>query len=72
MKSRGMIWLFFIAGILWLLVGVRDTFAPGFFSFSGHVVTTSNIVLDFAAAAVFLAMAGYSVAKSPDLKSNGK
>jgi hypothetical protein len=62
MKSKVGIWLFLIAGILWLLVGLRDLFAPGFFSFSGRVVTNSQIVVDFALGVMFLAL-GASMAK---------
>lgn len=50
--------LFLFAGILWLLVGLRDAFAPGFFSMSGRVVTGSEIALDFAMAAILLTLGG--------------
>ena len=72
MKFRVMIWLFLIAGVLWMLAGLRDAFAPVFFSFSSRVVTSSNIVLDFAVAAVFFALAWYSASGSPHVNGNGK
>ena len=72
MKSKAVIWLFLIAGILWMLVGLRDTFAPGFFSFSGRVAIGSDIVIDFAVGSVFLALAGYTAIKNRHLNGNGK
>ena len=70
MKSKAMIWLFLIAGVLWLLAGLRDVFAPGFFSINGRVVTGSEIGLEFAVAAVFIALAGYSASRINHLKGN--
>jgi len=72
MKSKASVWLFVVAGILWLLVGLRDLFAPGFFSFSGRVVAGSNIVLEFAVAAVFLVIAGYTANRMRHLNLSGK
>ena len=72
MKHKAMIWLFLFAGILWMIVGLRDAFAPGFFSFSGRVVTGGDLAMDFAVAAVFLALAGYTAIRSRQLDGNGK
>jgi len=72
MKSKTIIWLFLISGLLWLLVGLRDIFAPGFFSPNGRVVTVSNIALDFSVATVFLTVAGYMASKIRHVNSNGK
>ena len=72
MKSKTMIWLFLIVGLLWALAGLRDIFAPGFFSFNGRVVTGSNIALEFAVAAVFLAVAGYMASRIRHLNGKGK
>lgn len=58
MKSKPVMWLFGVVGVLWVLVGLRDAFAPGFFSPNGRVVTSTNIALDFAVATVFIALAG--------------
>ena len=57
-KSKVGTWFFLLAGTLWLLVGLRDTFAPGFFSTRGRVVTGNHIAFDVALAAIFLALAG--------------
>jgi hypothetical protein len=57
MKSKPVIWLFAVVGVLWVLLGLRDLFAPGFFSPNGRVVTGSNIALDFALATVFITLA---------------
>jgi hypothetical protein len=47
-------WLSLVAGVLWIGVGLRDLFAPGFLSFSGRVVSNSTLILDFAIGAIFL------------------
>jgi hypothetical protein len=46
-----------ITSVLFIGVGLRDLFAPGFFSFSGRAVTNSIVILDFAAGAIFLFVA---------------
>jgi hypothetical protein len=56
-KSKTVMWLFIAAGTLWMLAGIRDLFAPGFFSISGRSVSGSSIALDFAIGVVFLIMA---------------
>ena len=55
-KTKIVIWLFILAGLLWILAGIRDLFAPGFFSISGRAVSGS-IALDFAIGIVFLILA---------------
>ena len=50
--------LFLFAGLLFLLAGLRDTFAPGFFNVSPQVKGTGDIILEFAAAVTFFAV-GY-------------
>jgi hypothetical protein len=47
-------WLNAAVGILWIGIALRDLFAPGLFTFSPSVASNSTIVLEFAAAAVFL------------------
>jgi hypothetical protein len=61
-KSRTVKWLFIFAGTVWLIAGIRDLLAPGFFSISGRTVTVTGIVIDFALGIFFLMMAG-SVAR---------
>lgn len=57
-KSRTVKWLFILAGTVWMIVGIRDLLAPGFFSISGRTVTATGIVIDFALGIFFLIMAG--------------
>ena len=61
-KSRTVKWLFIFAGTVWLIAGIRDLLAPGFFSISGRTVSVTGIVIDFALGIFFLMMAG-SVAR---------
>jgi hypothetical protein len=56
-KTKIVMWLFILAGLLWILAGIRDLFAPGFFSISGRTVSGSSIALDFAVGIVFLILA---------------
>ena len=46
-----------LAAVLYVIAGLRDIFAPGFFNISPHVPDKSEIILQFALAAVFLALA---------------
>jgi hypothetical protein len=57
MKSKIAVWASLIAGILWVGVGLRDTFAPGFFTMSGSVKSKLDIAMEFATAATFLSIA---------------
>ena len=50
--------LFLFAGALFLITGLRDIFAPGFFNVSPQVKTRGDIIFQFAAAVTFLAV-GY-------------
>lgn len=50
--------LFLFAGLLFLITGLRDIFAPGFFNVSPQVKTRGEIIFQFAAAVTFLAV-GY-------------
>jgi hypothetical protein len=61
MKQRTMVKVWLIVGLLWVAVGLRDVFAPGFFTMSGRVQTTSDIVIEFGVAALFFAMAALSI-----------
>jgi hypothetical protein len=53
-KPKIVMWLFILAGLLWILAGIRDLFAPGFFNISGRTVSGSSIALNFAIGIVFL------------------
>ena len=57
-KSRTVKWLFIFAGTVWLIAGIRDLLAPGFFSINGRTVTVTGIVIDFALGIFFLLMTG--------------
>lgn len=47
-------WINAVVGLLWIGIGLRDTFAPHLFTLDGHVASRSTIVLDFVAGAAFL------------------
>jgi hypothetical protein len=51
------IWGFLIAGVLGIITGLRDLFAPGFFNVSPQLKSTSDIILQFVSAAAFFALA---------------
>ena len=57
MKSKIAMWASFIAGLLWVGVGLRDTYAPGFFTMSGSVKSKLDIAMEFATGGVFLLIA---------------
>ena len=50
-------WLFIAAGSLWILAGIRDLIAPGFFTISGREVSSSSVALNFAIGILFLVLA---------------
>ena len=57
MKSKVAVWASLVAGLLSVVVGLRDTFAPGFFTMSGSVKGKLDVAMEFAAAATFLFVA---------------
>ena len=57
MKHKVAMWASLIAGLLWVGVGLRDTYAPGFFSMSPSVKGRLDIAMEFATGAVFLLVA---------------
>jgi hypothetical protein len=54
------VWLFLFAGVLYVIGGLRDIFAPGFFNISPQIPSKGDIVVKFVLAGVFLAMAALS------------
>ena len=60
MKQRITVGLPLLAGVLWVIAGLRDIFAPGFFAMSGRLMSKSYITLEFAVAVVFFAVAALS------------
>jgi uncharacterized membrane protein len=67
--NRAAMWLCLLAGILWIMVGVRDTFAPGFFTMGPRIVTKLDITMNFAAAAIFLIAAAAFRMSKPRVQS---
>ena len=53
-KTKTAMWLFMLAGLLWILAGIRDLFAPGFFNMSGRSVSNGGIALNFVIGIVFV------------------
>jgi hypothetical protein len=72
MKHKVAVWASLVAGLLWVLVGLRDTFAPGFFSMSPGVKGRLDIALEFATGAVFLLIAALFQRSRQQLDSNAK
>jgi hypothetical protein len=50
-------WLSLIAAVLWATAGLRDIFAPGFFTMSQRNMGKIDIAFEFATAAIFLFVA---------------
>ena len=69
MKHKVALWASLIAGLLWVGVGLRDTYAPGFFTMSGSVKSKLDIAMEFATGAVFLIVAVLSQ-RSPQQPEN--
>ena len=67
-KGRTAMWLFILAGSLWILAGIRDLFAPGFFSISGRAVTSRDITLNIVIGAVFLVVGSSMARRTRNLK----
>jgi predicted ribosome-associated RNA-binding protein Tma20 len=63
--------LFLFAGLLFLIAGLRDIFAPGFFNVSPQVKSRGDIIFEFAAAVTFLTV-GYAIRLNKRVDSNKK
>lgn len=50
-------WGFLFAGVLYVVAGLRDVFAPGFFNISPQIPSKSSIAMQFVLAGTFLALA---------------
>ena len=68
-KPKIVMWLFILAGSLWILAGIRDLFAPGFFTISGRTVSGSSIALNFAIGIVFLVIGSSQAGRIRSLKN---
>jgi hypothetical protein len=49
--------LFIFAGVLYVIGGLRDVFAPGFFNMSPQIPSNTDIVIKFVLAGAFLGLA---------------
>ena len=65
------VWGFLFAGVLGVITGLRDTFAPGFFNISPQVKGKTDIILQFVSAAAFFALA-YLVSLNSRMNANKK
>jgi hypothetical protein len=65
------VWLSLLAGVLFLIGGLRDIFAPGFFNISPQVKGKGDIIFQFVAAVTFFAVA-YVFSLNKHVDSNKK
>ena len=72
MKHKVAVWASLVAGLLWVVVGLRDTYAPGFFSMSPTVKGKLDIAMEFATGAVFLIVAALFQRSRQQLDSKAK
>jgi len=56
-KQRIAVGLLLFAGVLAVITGLRDIFAPGFFNMSPRIPTRSDIIVQFSLAAMFFLVA---------------
>ena len=61
--------LFLFAGGLFLIGGLRDIFAPGFFNVSPQVKSKGDIVFQFVAAVTFFTV-GYLLSRNKRVDAN--
>lgn len=54
------VWGFSFAGVLGILTGLRDIFAPDFFTISPRIPGRTEIIVQFAVAALFLGLAAFA------------
>jgi hypothetical protein len=65
-------WGFLIAGVLYIIGGLRDIFAPGFFNMSPQIPSTFDIVVKFVLAGGFFALAALSHANRNQVRTGKK
>lgn len=70
--KRITVWGFVLAGVLGLVAGLRDIFAPGFFKMSPGLPSTTDVVLQFVLAGTFLALAFLTYLGSKQARSSKK
>jgi uncharacterized membrane protein YozB (DUF420 family) len=54
MKRKIVVGLYFLVGGMWIIVALRDIFAPGFLAMNGRVISRNQIIFEWAVAVVFL------------------
>lgn len=59
-------WGFLFAGVLAVIAGLRDLFAPGFISVSPRIPGTGDIIGQFVVAAALFAVAALSASQNLD------
>lgn len=57
MKQKIAVWGFLVAGVLGIFTGLRDIFAPGFLNISPRIPGQTDIIVQFAVAAMFFVLA---------------
>jgi hypothetical protein len=62
------VWGFLFAGVLYVIGGLRDIFAPGFFNMSPQIPSKGDIVVKFVLAGGFFAMAVLSYANRRQIR----
>ena len=72
MTQKIAVWGFSFAGVLGIFTGLRDVFAPGFFNMSPRIPSKTDIIVQFAVAAMFLALAGLTYMTSRQNGANQK
>ena len=65
MRQRIIVGLLLLAAVLWVIAGLRDSLAPGFFSMSSRVMGKSDIILEFVTGSIFFVLAGLAI-RGPD------
>lgn len=51
------VWGFLVVGVLYVIAGMRDIFAPGFLNMSPRIAGNGGIVVQFILAGVFFGLA---------------
>ena len=63
------VWCALFAGVLGVITGLRDTFAPGFFNISPQVKSKTDIILQFVSGLSWFAIA-YLFSLTPWIDGN--
>ena len=71
-KQRWAVGLLLFAGVLAIITGLRDIFAPGFFNISPRIPTRSDIIIQFSLAAMFFLVAASIAASHKAIRTNKK